>query len=211
MLFVDNNQVWESFIYVPKKPVAINSDGSWNMAVVSDLILKAKAGDNEAQMLLFEQYQYLWKKKITKFVDDMLSYEDAQQEAFYIFLYSLKSFKSDTVTAFTGYYEKALHNHLTRLTGKVKDEQRLWLFSLDESNEDGSRKHDIEEQEYMDNEVWIYPRVRRVLDFMEFRIIIAHYVFDLKLSEIARVVGYSLPSVKRICARAKERLKIFAK
>ena len=182
-----------------------------NMAVVSDLILKAKAGDNEAQMLLFEQYQYLWKKKITKFVDDMLSYEDAQQEAFYIFLYSLKSFKSDTVTAFTGYYEKALHNHLTRLTGKVKDEQRLWQFSLDESNEDGSRKHDIEEQEYMDNEVRIYPRVRRVLDFMEFRIIIAHYVFDLKLSEIARVVGYSLPSVKRICARAKERLKIFAK
>ena len=211
MLFQENNQVWESFVYVPQKPIAINPDGSWNMDVVSDLILKAKAGDNEAQMLLFEQYQYLWKKKITKFVDDMLSYEDAQQEAFYIFLYSLKSFKSDSVTAFTGYYEKALHNHLTRLTGKVKDEQRLWLFSLDESNEDGSRKHDIEEQEYMDNEVRIYPRVRRILDFMEFRIIIAHYVFDLKLSEIARVVGYSLPSVKRICARAKEKLKTLVK
>ena len=207
MLFQENNQVWESFVYVPKKPIGRNQDGSYDRKVVAELVVKAKAGDEQATMQLFEQYQYLWRGALKGFATETLEYEDIVQDLFVVFMEALRSFHNDNSEVFTSYYESALKRVLKRKTIEEYIRNKEALFSLDELYDDGALKHDIPDKEYMDNEVMIYPRVRRILNFMEFRIIIAHYVLELKLSDIAKVVGYSLPSVKRLSAKAKEKLR----
>lgn len=208
MKFEENGKEWESFIYVPKQPVAVNPDGSWNTQKVCELIVKAKAGDETATMQLFEQYQYLWKKSITSFVEDMLSYEDAQQEAFYIFMVALQSFQSEDLLAFTGYYKTALHNHLTNLTGKMYDEQKEWLYSLDEVDEEGNPLHDLEDNSQSQVDTEMFPRVRPLLSAIEYKVVLAHYHMGLTLKEIAKLLNNNYDYIREVNAKAIKKLKV---
>lgn len=211
MKFAENNKEWESFVYLPKKPVAILKDGSWDKEKVQDLILRAKSGEETAQMQLFEQYQYRWKKAITGFVEDMLSYEDAQQEAFYIFMVALQSFDSDDLLAFTGYYQKALVNHLMKLTGKARDEQKEWLYSLDEVDEEGNLLHDVADNTQGDFEQELFPRVKELLTPVEYKIVVAHYHMGIDLKTIAKHYGLTYQYVRLVNAHAKEKLQTLVK
>ena len=47
-MFDTSQKDQRSFVYVPKKPIALNPDGSLNTEKVCELVVKAKAGDNKA-------------------------------------------------------------------------------------------------------------------------------------------------------------------
>lgn len=205
MLFTENGETWESFVYIPKKPIGINPDGTWNYEIVAKLIQEAKQGKEQAIMQLFEQYQYMWKKEITDFVEDMLTYEDAQQEAFYVYLICLKAFDNTDIKCFFNYYQTALHNYLTELTGKEKDYQKELLFSLDERDEEGNLKHDLKDKEK--EELDLFPRIKNMLEQREYQIIIAHYWWNIPLTSIAKYLKLSYQYVKELNIKAKEELK----
>lgn len=206
MIFIEDGQVWESFVYVPKKPIAINPDGSWNTQKVCELVVKAKAGDEQAIMQLFEQYQYLWKKEITGFVEDMLGYEDAQQEAFYIFMISLKSFDNIDKGAFTGYYQMSLRNHLALLTGKERDEKKQWLFSLDARDDEGNLLHDIADVPC--SEMLNYRNIKKLLTDLEYKVLVAHYVYGISYKVIAKHYGLTIKYLWNLSSSLKKKLKV---
>lgn len=206
MLFTENGETWESFIYVPKKPIGINPDGTWNYEIVAKLIQEAKQDKEQAIMQLFEQYQYMWKKEITDFVEDMLTYEDAQQEAFYVFLLCLKAFDNTDIKCFVIYYQTALHNYLTELTGKEKDYLKELLFSLDERDEEGNLKHDLKDKEK--EELDLFPSIKNLLDQREYQIIIAHYWLNIPLTSITKHLELSYQYIKELNLKAKEKLKV---
>ena len=207
MLFIEDGQVWESFVYVPKKPIARNKqDGTYDASVVNELVIRAKAGDNEAQMLLFEQFQYKWKKEITSFVDEMLTYEDAQQEAFYALMISLRGFSDPDVGHFTNYFMSSLHNHLIGLTGKVKADREMLAYSLDERDEEGNLIHDLPERET--EIIPEFPRVKALLTDLEYRFIITRYYFDFSMLQVSRYLGYSYDYVREVNSRAVNKLKV---
>ena len=208
MLFTENGQVWESFVYVPKKPIARNEqDGTYDARVVNELVVKAKAGDNEAQMLLFEQFQYLWKKEITSFVDDMLTYEDAQQEAFYALMISLRGFSDPDVGHFTNYFISSLHNHLIGLTGKVKADRDMLAYSLDERDEEGNLIHDLPDTSIQEC-IPDFKNIRKVLTEKEYRIVIAHYYLGYSLPKIAKHYGFTYDYMRKVTKLIRRKLKV---
>ena len=206
MLFTEDGQVWESFVYVPKKPIALNPDGSWNTEKVCELVVKAKAGDEQAIMQLFEQYQNLWKKEITSFVEDMLGYEDAQQEAFYILMRSLKFYDNPSPRAFTNYFVTTLHIKLMEITGRAKDERKQWLFSLDEVDDEGNLIHNL--PDIQDEVIPDYSNIRRVLTDFEYKVVIAHYVWEVSFKDIAEHFKLTHQYIRLVNMSIKKKLKV---
>ena len=177
------------------------------MSVVNDLVIRAKAGDNEAQMLLFEQFQYKWKKIISKFVDDMLTHEDAQQEAFYIMMRSLKLCQQSDAQGFTNYYQTALRTYLTELAGKEKDRRKKTVFSFDERDEEGNLIYDLPDtsvQEFIPD----FKNIERILNKREYGIVIAHYYFGIPLQRIARHYKISYKHIRVRISEIRKKLKV---
>ena len=207
MLFIEDGQVWESFVYVPKKPIAINPDGSWNTQKVCELVVKAKAGDEQAIMQLFEQYQYLWKATINGFTKAMIEYEDAQQDVFVTFMEALNSFHEDNPDAFSGYLKSALDYSLTKKTVEEYVYKKHILFSLDERDENGNLMHDLPDtsvQEYIPD----FKNIRKMLNKREYGIVIAHYYFGIPLQRIARHYKISYKHIRVRISEIRKKLKV---
>ncbi len=206
MLFTENGETWESFVYVPKKPIGINPDGTWNYEIVAKLIAAAQKGDNNAQIKLFEQYQYMWKKEITGFVEDMLTYEDAQQEAFYILMKCLITYQNRERAYFLNYYMTALHTHLMEISGNEKALKERCFFSLDEEDENGNQLHSL--QDYGSKDITDFSNIKALLTDMEYKIIIAHYYYDIGLKDIAKHYNLSYQYIRLLNSHAIKKLEI---
>ena len=204
MLFIEDNQVWESFVYVPKKPIAINPDGSWNTQKVCELVVKAKAGDEQAIMQLFEQYQYLWKATVKAMIKDGIEYEDAQQDVFVTLMEALQNF-NNSPEVFSGYYEAALGITLIKKTVQ-ESKHRKNVCSLDERDENGNLKHEVSitEIEGMTD----LGNVRRLLTDIEFKVVVAHYLWDVDFKTIAEHFDLTPQYMRLLNMWAKEKLKV---
>ena len=209
MIFIEDGQVWESFVYVPKKPIAhCSEDGTFDTSVVNELVVKAKAGDNEAQMLLFEQYQYLWKSMFGTFVEDMSTKDDAIQDAFVVMMDTLAELEESNAATFTVYYAKKLKSCVCK-AGIEKDRRSMITFSIDEQDEYGNLIHDLPDKLQRDFEdLDGLDNVKKLLTEFEFEVCILFYVWDIPLREIAKHYGYTYKYVRNISYGIRNKLKV---
>lgn len=202
-----------AFVYTPKKPSCLRADGTCDYVKLNALIEHAKAGDEKAKMLVFEQYQGLWKKIITefqsKFEEYFYDYEDLQQEAFCSFLEALQQFGDSEPQNFKEFYAGLLRHDLLDC---IKQQNKLvnancYLCSLDIRDEEGNLIYDISvdnEHEYFTD---YYPRVKSLLTEREFKITILHYVDGISLKELAKEFGISYGRIRNIITDIKSKLQ----
>lgn len=215
--FSENGNEWESFVWKPRKPSCLAADGSCDYAKLNVLIEKAKAGDEKATMLVFEQYQGLWKKIIAefkgKFEEYAYDYEDLQQEAFLALLVALGKHAEKDLAVFAEFYGNILRNNLieTIRKGNKLINAKCFLCSIDARDEEGNLIYDIPvdcENDYFSN---YYPQVRALLTEREFQVVITHYVDGIPLGTIAKEMGISYRTIKNIVRTTKEKLKVLDK
>lgn len=208
MKFEENGKEWESFVYLPKKPIALDANNKWDVAMVNELVIRAKAGDNEAQMLLFEQYQYLWKSMFGKFVEDMSTKDDAIQDAFVVMMDTLAELKESNAATFTVYYAKKLKS-CVRKAGLEKDRRNSIAFSFDERDENGNLIHDLPDKLQRDFEdLDGLDNVKKLLTEFEFEVCILFYVWGISLKKIAKHYSFSYDYLKEVSGNIKRKLKV---
>lgn len=203
----------QSFVYRPSAPSCVKEDGGCDYAKLNALLAAAKGGDENAKMLVFEQYQGLWRKIISEFLSKFeeygMDYEDLQQEAFLWFLVSLKKYKPTNQKSFSDYYGCTFRSNLVE---RIRKEDKLvnaqyCLCSLDARDAEGKPLYEIsaaEEDVYFAD---YYPNIRPLLSESEFKIAVAHFVDDLPLRVIAKQLGISYGYVRNIVIGIKGKLQ----
>lgn len=157
------------------------------------LIRRMKKGDdNSLEVFVRKHYQVILKYCYRNLGGSTLA-EDITQETFIRFFHNLNRYE---------HQGKAL-NYLYTIAGNLcknhyKLKSELAYEEICQSSE--VLEDDIESKLDMKNSLMKLP--------MEFReILILHYFQDLKLREIATILGIGLPLVKYRLAKAKERLR----
>jgi len=203
-----------SFVYTPKKPSCLRADGTCDYDKLNVLIEQAKAGDENATMLVFEQYQGLWKKIITefqsKFEEYFYDYDDLQQEAFLALLIALRKQADKNLVVFGEFYGNIFRNNLIELMRKEKKLVNAQCFtcSLDVRDEDGNLLYDIPDNTENDYFSDYYPKIKTLLTEREFKIAILHYVDGIPLTAISDQLGVSYRTIKYEIRAIKDKLKI---
>jgi len=226
--FVENGNEWESFVWKPRKPSCLNKDGTRDYEKLNALIKLAQEWDQEALMLVFEQYSGTWMSMCQQSDEIMyrlaMDYEDFQQEAFCCFLNTVKELHEDQPENlkkfFITNFKNRIMNILTNIEKQVlghtdihiKDTQKVKQFtysvcSLLETNEDGSMKYDIQdnstEQDYF---IDYYPNISKLLSKRDLEIAIDYYLYGIPLKEIAKELGISYGRIRNITNNIKSKL-----
>jgi len=203
-----------SFVYTPKKPSCLRADGTCDYDKLNVLIEQAKAGDEKATMLVFEQYQGLWKKIITefqsKFEEYFYDYDDLQQEAFCSFLEALQQFGDSEPKNFKEFYAGLLRHDLLDC---IKQQNKLvnaqcFTCSLDVRDEDGNLLYDMPDDTENDYFFDYYPQVKALLTEREFKIAILHYVDGITIKTISKELGVTSRTIDNIIKSIKSKLKV---
>ena len=159
------------------------------------LIHKMKNGDEAAMELFVRKYYPAIRNycRCHTYIDETA--EDLTQETFENFFRSFMSY----------HHSGKLKNYLYVIAGNLcrdsyKKKRELLLEELPEMKEYPLETVDIR----MD----IEEAVRRLPEDMK-EVIILHYFQDMKLKEVAEIIGIGLPLVKNRLKKAKEQLKIY--
>jgi len=201
-----------SFVYTPKKPSCLRADGTCDYDKLNVLIEQAKAGDENATMLVFEQYQGLWKKIITefqsKFEEYVYDYDDLQQEAFLALLVALTKFDVSNEKGFGEYYANSFKANLLMKIRSVKKQVdgNVYLLSTNITDEDGYPIYDVSVNTDTDLSMEYYPQVKQLLTEREFDVAILRYVEDMSIKTISKELGVTSRYVDKIIKSIKSKL-----
>lgn len=179
---------------------------------IADLVIRAQSGDSDA---FAELYAATYQREYTfsyHYLRDEYLAQDALQETYILALKNLSKLKDPTLVVswlnqinFRVCYN--LRNKYRRYNQEL-EESDDFLDNLPQKDEDAGEGNQsttedlicrIDTQEYMINQILKLP-------FTESQVILLKYYKEMKLDEIARIMGISKSSVKRYLKAGRERL-----
>lgn len=198
------------FHYKPAAPKGVLPDGSWDMGWYVDCFHRAKAGDDHARQLFFEQHRYLVQDTIKKFKTEYEDEEDVLQNAGKIFFKVFNKYKGEP-EKFAAYIKSGLQNGMVDFKRKAgKDAISVVAVSLDETDEEGERLYDfpdiVEEQRFEDLD-GIYPHAAKLLTPAEMQVTLLVYEQGYSLREVADILGKTYQYIKELHQRIRNKLK----
>jgi len=205
----------ESFVLRLHQPSCIKKDKSFDVEKLKSLIQAAQKNDENTKMLIFEQYQGLWKNIIADFRSSfepaVYDFEDLQQEAMVALLIALKNYNQDIENTFSVYFGNVFRNHLNDILrikmqlveGNLKAEQ---LCSLDTPGPDRETYYQIgiDPETIFFSET--YPRIQALLTPKEFFVALYHYQYGYSIKTVAQALKISTRAVDKIIAKIKDKL-----
>lgn len=198
------------FHYKPAAPKGVLPDGSWDMEWYVKCFHQAKAGDDHARQLFFEQHCYLVQDIIKKFKTEYEDDEDMLQNAEAIFFKVFNKYKGEP-KKFAGYIKPSLQNEMIDFKRKAgKDAISVVAVSLEERDEEGERLYDfpdLAEEQRFENLDGVYPRAAKLLTPKEMQVVLLVYEQGYSLREVAEILGKTYQYIKELHQRIRNKLK----
>ena len=178
---------------------------------LNDLLLKAKAGDKDSKEEILKRLQGLIIKKIKRYYNKTEDYSDLIQDGNTAILESIDNYDESKGVYFLGYiktvlkftylnkHKERIHLSLNTPVGEDQDEE---MINLLESHELDPMEQILKLEEE--------SRIIKALEQLTHRqreVVIAFYIEELSINQIAKRLGITYRTVVNTKTRALERLR----
>lgn len=167
----------------------------------AEIITRIKQGERELLNILIERYyDQIFKFCYYRTGDEALAY-DCTQETFLRMIRYMESYMEKN--RFKPYIFQIARNACNdglRKRGTLLEDEQAAMDSLASSAEGGSMETQIETADIVKRALSALPDIQR-------EVIILRFYNDLKISQIAKITGVSIPTVKSRLRQGKEKLQ----
>lgn len=177
---------------------------------LNDLLVKARDGDIDSKEEILNRLQGLILKSIQRYYNNRIEYEDLIQEGNLVVLQAIDTFDETKGVYFLGYVKTLLKyaylnkykiRHHVSLNTTI-DDKDCELIDLIESDEDSPLEQIIKLEEY----TTIYDALS-VLTDRQMQIVLAYYMEELSIGDIAKSLNISYRTVINTKVRALEKMR----
>ena len=175
--------------------------------ILIEVIERAQKGDNEAMLILLNQFDPLLNKYAKKLA---LDYEDAKQEVTLAFIeliqnWKLSSLKDHSNGVIVAYIARSVYHSYIYISQKSK----LSIVETSMADIALSQEH-MEKYAAIDNYTTLYiEEIATVLSKKEALVFLLHYLQDIPIELIAKFLGISRQAANKTKNKAIEKLKKF--
>ena len=179
---------------------------SVNFALI-EIIESAQKGDSKAMMILLNQFEPILNKYAKKLA---LDYEDARQEITLAFIgmiqnWDLSSLKDNSNGSIIAYIAKSVYHSYIRISKKSK----LSLIEISLDAIDYSREHKAKCTIFNCYTNLYIEEIMAVLSEKESLVFLLHYLQDMPIESIAKMLNVSRQAVNKTKNKATEKLRKF--